>query len=122
MSKKNSEGRFCLSYGKKLILIEKSNIEAMTQIIPLENKILIEPIDDTEKSIVRKAETEEKKRSQKGRVLAVGNTYEGILKKGDIVYFQKYNVEAIEVEGKEYLIGIPDDFYCKIVEKHNKSK
>ena len=70
----------------------------MSQIIPLENRILVEPVDDSLKSDIRRTETEEKKRPQKGRVLAVGKEYTGILKKGDLVYYEKFEVTELEIE------------------------
>lgn len=75
---------------------------------PLENRILLTAIDK-KTSPVMKADNKEKDRPTKGVVVSVGSKYEGEVKKGDTVFFLKYNVEAIEANGVEYFIAIPED-------------
>ncbi len=86
----------------------------MSKIQPLEDKILVEPIEEEKKSAVLRPETEEKKRPCKGRVFGVGPKYKGDLKKGDVVMYQKYGPEEFVVEGKKYHCGNPEDFYIVI--------
>ena len=84
------------------------------KLLPLGEMILIEPIVDQPKGGLIKAETVEGKRADKGRVLSVGSKYDGELKKGDTVYFQKYEVEEIILDGKTFVIGAPAAMYCKV--------
>ena len=84
------------------------------RIIPLENRILIIPIEDELNSEVRRTQTEGKQRPEKGKVVGLGKTYKGILKEGNVVYFQKFDVEKLEIKNKEYYIGLPDAFFCVI--------
>jgi len=86
----------------------------MPKLIPLGTRILCEPLIEAVNSVVKRADSEKedkKLRPEKGRVIAVGENYEGKLKKGDIVYFSKYECEWIEIKGKEFIVGIPDYFY-----------
>ena len=83
-------------------------------LIPLANKILCQPIlEHTKSSVVHTdAEIQDKKlRPEKGKVIAVGKEYKGELKKGNICYFSKYTVEWIDVNGKELVVGLPEDFF-----------
>ena len=84
------------------------------KIIPLLDRILVEPIDENSKSIVLRPETEERKRPERGRVVAVGKEYKGELKKGDEIMYQKFGPEMFEVEGKKFYCGAPEDFYLKL--------
>lgn len=86
----------------------------MLKLQPLSNKILVEPISETVKSAVVHSDSErddKKLRPIKGRVLACGREYKGELKRGDTVWFSKYECEWIEIGGKEFVIGIPDYFF-----------
>lgn len=91
---------------------------------PLSNHILIEPIEPKEKteSGILLPETAEKRRSEQGKVIAVGpgkRTSSGkvipmTIKPGDRVLFTKYGPNEIEVDGKEYLIAAEDDILAII--------
>ena len=86
----------------------------MNKLIPLGARILCEPIVEAATSVVRRSESEredKKLRPEKGKVIAVGRENKGELKKGDIVYFSKYECEWIEIKGKEFVIGLPDYFF-----------
>jgi len=83
---------------------------------PLGSKILVEPIIETEDSGVflsDKGKDDKKLRPIKGKVLAMGKDYKGELRKGDIVYFSKYECEWLEIGKQELVVGIPDYFFCK---------
>ena len=86
---------------------------------PLQNKILIEPADDIAevkgKAYVPETEREERKKSSKGKVVAVGKDYEGELKKGDITYFDKFAGEYFIIEGKEFYCLRPDDVFVRLI-------
>lgn len=82
---------------------------------PLGDRALIEPLrEDTKtKSGIVIPETAEKERSEKGRIVAVGEGKRNesgelcplSVKKGQIVLFSKYGPSEIKVDGKEYLIA-----------------
>ncbi len=95
----------------------------MLKIIPLGDRVLIEPLHEEKKyGNIILPDTIEKERSEKGRVIAVGT---GSLdehgkhkpmpvKKGDVVLFSKYGPSEIKVpnskgEEKEYLIARVED-------------
>lgn len=63
-------------------------------IIPLYNYILIELIPEYSSGLVGV----DQGNSQKGKVLDIGEEAKGELKKGDIVYFQKYAEADLKVE------------------------
>jgi chaperonin GroES len=85
---------------------------------PLEDRVLIEPISQEEKTksgIVLPDTAEEK--PEQGRVIAVGqgkldsnnNRIPMRVKVGDVVIFTKYGPNEIKVDGKEYLIAKEED-------------
>ena len=74
------------------------------KILPLENRILVSPIEDDLDPVIRRTETEDKKRPEKGKVVAVGDEYKGILKKGDMVYYQKFDVEKMSTPDKRTML------------------
>ncbi len=78
-------------------------------IVPLENRVLIEPIDEQAGGDILRPGTSEKKRPSQGRVLAIGETYKGRLKVGDFVFFQKYGVEELVVKKLIYYVALPED-------------
>lgn len=100
------------------------------KIKPLGDRVLIEPLREEKKhgSIIL-PDTIEKERSEKGRVVAVG---EGSVdengkkrpmpvKKGDVVLFTKYGPNEIKVAGtkgeeKEYLIARVEDILAVVEE------
>ncbi len=84
---------------------------------PLGDRVLVEPLSDEEREKTTKLgivipDTVEKEKSERGRVIAVGQgkmTDEGKLiplsiKKGQIVIFSKYGPDEIKVGNKEYYI------------------
>lgn len=94
------------------------------KIIPLSDHILIEPIEEKDKTKggILLPETAEKERPQKGKVIAVGSgrkTESGKIiplevKVGDIVLFTKYGPTEIKVDDKEYLIAKEEDILAII--------
>ncbi len=90
----------------------------MPKLVPLSDTILCEPvIEEIKIDGVKSSDTEKddkKLRPEKGRVLAVGKDYNGELKEGDIVFYNKFGVEWIEIEAVEYVVGTKDQFYVTI--------
>lgn len=82
---------------------------------PLEDRVLIEPISQEEKtkSGIVLPDTADKEKPEQGRVVAVGPKVKG-LKKGDIVLFTKYGPSEIEIKDKEYLIAKEEDILAII--------
>ncbi len=90
------------------------------QIIPLGNKILCEAVEETKKerpSFRPETERDDKKKSERGRVVAIGDECKLKLKKGDIVYYQKFGPEYFKINDKEYACGIEDDFFVVLKDK-----
>ena len=89
------------------------------KIKPLSDYILIEPLDQEErtKGGILLPKSAEKERPQKGKVIAVGSgkrTSSGKIillqvKKGDIVLFTKYGPNEVKINNKEYLIAKEED-------------
>jgi len=89
------------------------------KIKPLSDYILIEPLDQEEKTKggILLPKSAEKERPQKGKVIAVGSgkrTSSGKIiplqvKKGDIVLFTKYGPNEVKINAKEYLIAKEED-------------
>ncbi len=89
------------------------------KIKPLSDHILIEPLDQEEKTKggILLPKSAEKERPQKGKVIAVGSgkrTSSGKViplqvKKGDIVLFTKYGPNEMKINDKEYLIAKEED-------------
>lgn len=94
------------------------------KIKPLSDHILIEPIEQEEKTKtgILLPETAEKERPEKGKVIAIGpgrKTSSGKIvplsvKEGDVVLFTKYGPNEIKVEDKEYLIAKEEDILAII--------
>ncbi len=84
------------------------------QIIPLGNRVLVEPMNEMDtktSSGIIIPDTVSKEKPEQGKVIAVGEgkIADGkkipmTIKKGDVVLFSKYGYEEIKVEGKEYYI------------------
>jgi chaperonin GroES len=85
---------------------------------PLQDRIIVERIDEEEKSaggIIIPDSAKEK--PQEGKVIAVGKGKTGDdgklvaldLKKGDRVLFGKYSGSEVQLDGSEYLIMREDD-------------
>tara|TARA_Y100001935_G_C17049374_1_gene381237 strand:+ start:288 stop:599 length:312 start_codon:yes stop_codon:yes gene_type:complete len=83
-------------------------------IIPLGNRVLIEPIDEMETqtaSGIIIPDTVSKEKPAQGKVIAVG---EGKIddgkkipvsvQKGDVILFSQYGYDEVKVDGKEYYI------------------
>jgi len=85
---------------------------------PTGNKILIEPVDETVdvkgKAYAPETEKEERKKSSKGKIVAVGVDYEGELKKGEVIFYDKFGGEYFVIESKEYYCVRPDDVFVVI--------
>jgi co-chaperonin GroES (HSP10) len=75
---------------------------------PLQNRILLSA-ESKKESPVMKADNKEKDRPTKGKVVACGSEYKGEVKKGDVCFFLKFNVESIESNGIEYFVALPED-------------
>jgi chaperonin GroES len=94
------------------------------KIKPLADHILIEPMEQEEKTKagILLPETAEKERSEQGKVIAVGpgrKTPSGKIipldvKKGDIVLFKKYGPDEVKIDDKEYLIAKEEDILAII--------
>ncbi|OGZ44618.1 MAG: co-chaperone GroES [Candidatus Ryanbacteria bacterium RIFCSPHIGHO2_01_FULL_45_22] len=91
-------------------------------IIPLADRVLIEPLEGKYKegktaSGIVIPDTAEKERPEQGKVIAVGPGKRGDdgkviplgVKKGQTVFFTKYGPSEIKVDGKEYLIAREED-------------
>jgi chaperonin GroES len=86
---------------------------------PLSNHLFLEPLEEERKSAggIVLADTVEKEKPIKGKVLAVGpgkrndkgEVQAMAVAVGDVVLFKKYGPDEIEIEGKKYLVGDEDD-------------
>ena len=86
------------------------------KILPLDDRVLVEPIDEEEKvgSIIIPETAKEK--PVMGIVIAVGTDEEvkELIKVGDKVIFGKYAGEEIKVEGKKQLLISRSDLLAKV--------
>lgn len=86
------------------------------KIQPLDERVLVEPLEEEEKvgSIIIPDTAKEK--PMMGKVIAVGTDEElqKILKVGDKVVFGKYAGEEIKVDGKKHLIISRDSILAKV--------
>ena len=77
---------------------------------PLLNNILVEEIKEDHGGLELPSDIEQKKSEGKGKVVAVGQGSRNIdgsispllVKKGDIILFNRYSM--VKIEGKEYLL------------------
>ena len=78
----------------------------------LGKRALIEAIEAerTTKSGIIIAETSEKERPVKGKIIEVGEDMP--VSVGDLVIFKKYAPDEIEIDGKKYLIAEENDILC----------
>jgi len=93
------------------------------KIRPLQDYVLIEPLEEEKKSKggIVLPDTAEKE-PQQGKVIAVGpgkrlssgKVSEMGIKKGDIVLFRKYGPDEIKVDDKKYLIAKSEDILAII--------
>lgn len=83
---------------------------------PLDERVLVEPLEQEEKvgSIIIPDTAKEK--PSMGKVIAVGTDEElkKILKAGDKVLFSKYAGEEIKIEGKKHLIIKREDILATV--------
>lgn len=94
------------------------------KIKPLADNILIEPMEQAEKTEggIILPSTADKERPEQGKVVAVGpgkkdssgNTIPMEVKKGDKVLFTKYGPNEIKVDKHEYLIAKQEDILAII--------
>ncbi|MFQ3549013.1 MAG: co-chaperone GroES [Armatimonadota bacterium] len=88
---------------------------------PLGDKVVVEPLDEVEKSAggIILPDTA-KKKPQEGKVIAVGpgkvldngSRGEMSVKVGDTVIFAKYGGTEVTIDGKEYIILDQDSIYA----------
>lgn len=107
-------------YRNPLLEVKPERSNAMT-LKPLGDRVLVLPEEEPDKiGMLHVPETAKGKHSQKGEVLAVGPGkaqtvgHEVVLlplgvKPGDVVYFQKYAGNPVEVAGKDALMLREDD-------------
>ncbi len=96
----------------------------ITMIKPLDDRVLIEPISNEEKtkSGIVLPETADKEKPEQGKVVAVGsgridsngNRIPMSVKKGDIVLFTEYGPNKVKIKNKEYLIAKEEDILAII--------
>ena len=79
---------------------------------PLNNNVLCEMVKEEKKSVLILV-NEDKGRMEKGKVIAVADEVE-IVKKGDILYFQSYSLNPVEIDGKELYFIKADDILAKV--------
>ena len=84
---------------------------------PLDDRVLIEPIVEEEKTksgiVIPDTVDEEKPKPEQGKVVAVGPNVKGV-KKDDIVLFTKYSPNEVKIKNKEYLIAKEEDILAII--------
>ena len=90
------------------------------KIKPLGDRVLIKPIEQEEKtpSGIYIPETA-KEKSQQGEVIAIGDDEKIKVKPGDIVIYEKYAGNEIEIDNEKYLI-VQNKEILAIVEKEKK--
>jgi len=84
----------------------------MKKLIPIEDHVLIEPMEDEKTTASGIVLPDSKEKPSKGKVIAVGagkildNGERGMMdvKEGDIVHFTKYSPDEMEIDGKKLLI------------------
>jgi chaperonin GroES len=95
----------------------------MAKINPLDDRVVVEPLERDEKTAggIFLPETAKEKPQQgkivalgPGKVLDSGERAEMNVKKGDVVLFAKYSGTEIEVDGKEVLIMRESDLLAVI--------
>ena len=91
---------------------------------PLDDRVLIEPISQEEKtkSGIVLPDTVDKEKPEQGKVVAVGlgrinsngKRIPMSIKKGDVVLFTKYGPSEVKINNKEYLIAKEEDILAII--------
>ena len=101
----------------------KKKQQKRTQIRPLGDRVVVEPLEEDEKTaggIVLPDTAKEKPQMGKvvaagpGKVLDSGETAPMSVSAGDIVLFAKYGGTEVQVEGKDLLIMRESDVLAKI--------
>lgn len=89
---------------------------AKVEIQPLGKNVLIEPVKKEEKteSGIFLPENAAQERSQQGKVVAVGESDDIRVKKGQTVLFKEYSDMKVEHEGKEYVVVSSKDILAII--------
>jgi len=95
------------------------------KIKPLQDRILVERMEEEEKVGGIIIPDSAKEKPQKGKIIEVGpgrkddegKTIPLDIKKGDTVLFNKYAGTEIKIEGKEYLLMREDDVLAKVDER-----
>ena len=90
---------------------------------PLSDHVVIEPLrEEKKKGSIILPDTIEKKKQEKGKVIATGpgkldengKRIPMEVKKGDVVLFTKYGPNEVKIDDKEYLICREDDILAII--------
>jgi chaperonin GroES len=86
------------------------------KIQPLDERVLVEPIEQEEKVGAIIIPDTAKEKPMMGNVIAVGTDEEvqKLLKAGDRVIFGKYAGEEIKIDGKKHLIIQRSDILAKV--------
>ncbi len=92
------------------------------KIIPLQDRVLIQPLkEEVKRGGIILPDTATKERPEQGKVVAVGEgkMVNGKLaklsvKKGDVVLFTKYGPNMVKLDDKEYLIAKEEDILAII--------
>ncbi|HMN19569.1 MAG TPA: co-chaperone GroES [Candidatus Moranbacteria bacterium] len=87
-----------------------------TSVRPLGDNVLVEPAKthkQTEHGIYL-PETSSKEKPQEGKVLAIGESKDIKVKKGEAVIFRKYSGTEIKVDGTEYLLVKNEDILAVV--------
>lgn len=87
-----------------------------TKVQPLGENILVKPEKPAKKtnSGIYLPENASEKQPQEGKVVAVGDSKEIKVKKGQKVIFRKYSGTEIDIDGEEYLIVKAEDILAVI--------
>jgi chaperonin GroES len=92
-------------------------MEVNMKIIPMDDRVLVEILDEEEKTasgLIIPDTAKEKPRT--GKVVAVGTDemLQEVLKEGDTILFAKFGGEEVQFEGKDYLILQRNDILAVI--------
>ena len=88
----------------------------MTKIQPINSKLLIEPIEYSNKigNLTIPKDKDDKKRPEQGKIIAMAKDIEKDIeiKVGDIVLFDKYNADIYKIDEKEHMILSVSDVHA----------
>jgi len=87
------------------------------KIQPLDERVLVEPIEEEKKQGLIVIPDVAKKKSLIGRIVAVGTDEElnGLLSVGDRILFTEYAGDEIEIEDKKHLVISRDSIIAKVL-------